>query len=54
MKHLITGGSGFLGNLIARRLHARRLAFQHPGTGRKVMFEAPWPEDFQEALRALR
>ena len=23
MKHLITGGSGFLGNLIARRLHAR-------------------------------
>lgn len=23
MKHLVTGGSGFLGNLIARRLHAR-------------------------------
>ncbi len=23
MKHLITGGSGFLGNLIARRLHTR-------------------------------
>jgi len=23
MKHLITGGSGFLGNLIARRLHER-------------------------------
>ena len=23
MTHLITGGSGFLGNLIARRLHAR-------------------------------
>ncbi|MFY8174473.1 NAD-dependent epimerase/dehydratase family protein, partial [Planktothrix agardhii] len=23
MKHLITGGSGFLGNLIARRLYQR-------------------------------
>ncbi len=23
MKHLVTGGSGFIGNLIARRLHAR-------------------------------
>ena len=23
MKHLVTGGSGFLGNLIARRLRAR-------------------------------
>ena len=23
MVHLVTGGSGFLGNLIARRLHAR-------------------------------
>ncbi len=35
-------------------LHAHRLAFNHPGTGRKLNFEAPWPEDFQEALSAFR
>ena len=35
-------------------LHAHVLGFQHPRTGRKVRFEAPWPEDFQEALRSLR
>jgi len=35
-------------------LHARKLAFLHPGTGRKMKFEAPWPGDFQEALQALR
>ena len=35
-------------------LHARKLAFRHPGTGRKMKFEAPWPGDFQEALQALR
>ena len=35
-------------------LHARRLGFTHPGTGKKVVFEAPWPEDFKAALRAWR
>ena len=35
-------------------LHAHKLAFKHPSTGRKMRFEAPWPEDFEEALTALR
>ena len=35
-------------------LHAWRLAFLHPRTGRRVRFEAPLPADFLEALSALR
>lgn len=35
-------------------LHARKLAFIHPGTGRKKTFESPWPEDFKEALKILK
>lgn len=35
-------------------LHARRLAFTHPATREEMEFEAPWPEDFREVLRALR
>ncbi len=35
-------------------LHAYKLAFKHPGTGRKVGFEAPLPNDFRDALSALR
>jgi len=35
-------------------LHAHKLAFRHPRTGKKMSFEAPWPEDFKEALKALR
>jgi 23S rRNA pseudouridine1911/1915/1917 synthase len=35
-------------------LHASRLAFRHPRTGRRVQCEAPWPEDFADAVRFLR
>jgi 23S rRNA pseudouridine1911/1915/1917 synthase len=35
-------------------LHARKLAFKHPRTGKKMTFEAPWPEDFKETLDSLR
>ena len=35
-------------------LHAHKLAFKHPRTGKKMSFEAPWPEDFNEGLTALR
>jgi 23S rRNA pseudouridine1911/1915/1917 synthase len=35
-------------------LHAARLAFDHPRTGRRVAFTAPLPEDFERALRVLR
>lgn len=35
-------------------LHASRLAFVHPRTGRELALEAPLPEDFQDALARLR
>ena len=35
-------------------LHARKLAFAHPRTSKPVKFEAPWPEDFAGAVKALR
>jgi 23S rRNA pseudouridine1911/1915/1917 synthase len=31
-------------------LHAHRLSFQHPETGRKVSFEAPLPDDMKSLL----
>jgi 23S rRNA pseudouridine1911/1915/1917 synthase len=35
-------------------LHAHRLAFQHPTTGRPLTFEAPIPEDLSALLARLR
>lgn len=35
-------------------LHASRLTFTHPQTHKQVSFEAPWPEEFREAIRILR
>jgi 23S rRNA pseudouridine1911/1915/1917 synthase len=35
-------------------LHARRLPFAHPRTGRRLSFEAPIPDDFARALQCLR
>jgi 23S rRNA pseudouridine1911/1915/1917 synthase len=35
-------------------LHAFRLAFIHPRSGKRLTFEAPRPEDFLDALSALR
>ena len=35
-------------------LHAQKLAFTHPRTGKIRKFEAPLPEDFQAGLAALR
>jgi 23S rRNA pseudouridine1911/1915/1917 synthase len=35
-------------------LHAYRLAFIHPRTGKRLCFEAPLPEDFKDALQALK
>lgn len=35
-------------------LHAHKLAFVHPRTGKKLNFTAPWPEDFEDALKFLR
>jgi len=35
-------------------LHAWRLAFTHPTTGKRLNFEAPMPADFEAAVTALR
>jgi 23S rRNA pseudouridine1911/1915/1917 synthase len=35
-------------------LHARVLAFPHPGDGRRVEFTSPYPADLQHALDVLR
>lgn len=43
------------GSLIARQaLHAFRLEFDHPATGRRLAFEASLPEDMLHTLDALR
>ncbi len=35
-------------------LHAWKLTFTHPKTGKKKTCIAPWPEDFESALKNLR
>ncbi len=35
-------------------LHAQSLHFYHPLTGRRLVFEAAWPEDFAQVVQALR
>ncbi|HEY3761319.1 MAG TPA: RluA family pseudouridine synthase [Verrucomicrobiae bacterium] len=35
-------------------LHAHELSFIHPGTKKQMNFEAPLPEDFRKAIKALR
>ncbi len=35
-------------------LHAARLAFTHPATGERLVFEAPLPPDLEAVLERLR
>ena len=35
-------------------LHAKKLGFRHPVTGKQLVFEAPLPQDFQRVLNRLR
>jgi len=35
-------------------LHARRLGFEHPGTGEPMAFDSPLPEDLAQLLAVLR
>lgn len=35
-------------------LHAFSLSFAHPATGETMTFQAPWPTDFESAVRLLR
>jgi len=34
-------------------LHAARLGFEHPSSGRQMMFESPIPQDFATLLEVL-
>jgi 23S rRNA pseudouridine1911/1915/1917 synthase len=48
---------GYRGEPIAAprlMLHARELSFDHPGTGKRLSFEQPLPEDMQRVLSGLR
>lgn len=35
-------------------LHSYSLTFKHPRTGKAIAAQAPWPEDFEAAVKALR
>lgn len=43
-----------LGRPSRQLLHAERLEFVHPVSGRRLAFEAPWPADFADFVEALR
>ncbi len=45
---------GAAGELDRPALHAMRLSVTHPKTAERISFDAPYPEDFQQALSALR
>lgn len=40
--------------ILRQALHALRLTFKHPQSGQPLQFEAPLPNDFENALQALR
>jgi 23S rRNA pseudouridine1911/1915/1917 synthase len=40
--------------LPGQALHAGILGFKHPGNGREMIFEAPWPVGFKEVLQKWR
>jgi 23S rRNA pseudouridine1911/1915/1917 synthase len=50
----IPGHLRALGRLARPFLHAWRLAFTHPGDGRRLAFEAPLPLDLESVLDELR
>ncbi len=55
--HAIVGDAvyGRASKLLGRQfLHAHRLGFRMPGSGREIEFESPLPEDLRSVLEALR
>ena len=51
---VVTEPKGHRPLLTRQALHASKLSFRHPGTGKQVWFAAGLPQDFEEALAALR
>lgn len=50
--HLYGGSDPFL--IERQALHASRLSFDHPATGRRITVEAPLPDDIAAVLERLR
>lgn len=58
--HPILGDPRYRSDLASHRawphrriaLHAETLAFHHPGSGEKLTFQAPWPQEFRDFQRA--
>ena len=48
-----SAGAEAAGSLGRQALHAARLGFEHPATGRAMAFESPLPEDMAALVRAL-
>jgi 23S rRNA pseudouridine1911/1915/1917 synthase len=48
-----TPAAGLLKRLSSQALHAARLSFTHPRTGKEMTFESPLPEEFTAALKFL-
>lgn len=44
-------GRQILSNVARQALHARRLRLIHPGSGKTMEFESPWPDDFAACVR---
>ncbi len=55
--HPILGDTVYAGRRAGKfprqMLHAWKLGFDHPGTGARLHFEAPLPEDFEAAMDAV-
>jgi 23S rRNA pseudouridine955/2504/2580 synthase len=54
LNRALARGEAFAGNRFERMfLHARRLRFEHPASGKVIELEAPLPAEFQAAVAAL-
>lgn len=47
-------GQSMIKGIHRQALHARSLAFTHPGTGERMQFSSPMPSDMQQCLELLR
>jgi len=52
----LSGDQSLSGDPIMERqaLHAWKIQFRHPISGKQLQFEAPWPRDFERLVEALR
>ncbi len=53
-RRLASGSGPLLGKFSRQALHATRLEFLHPRTGKSVSFASPLPDDFRQLLLSLQ